>query len=110
MEKYCCRKLFAISDALELLKAGYVLTRLAWNDETKSVIMLTNKELSDYLLCDDSDESDNEHVLLLVTEEQKYIFGWNPKVSDLLAEDWYVLGREDEYGVMINNDRQKEID
>ena len=104
MEKYYCRKLFNISDALELLKNGYVLTRAAWQDETKSVIMVTNKELSDYLMYDDGYDDPDEHVLLLVADEQKYIFCWHPSVSDLLAEDWYVLGREDEYGVVINEE------
>lgn len=107
MEKYCYRKLFSIRDALELLRAGYVLTRAGWKDESKTVIMVSGKELSDIFMYED-DKDAEEYYLILVSNDEKDIFCWHPSVSDLTSDDWYVIGREDEYGVLLNaNERQQ---
>ena len=69
--------MLSFSEALEYMKSGHSILRYSFNIETKAVCIMT---------------SDNSSGIYEVNYLDHYT-PFTPSYSDLVAEDWYVVGK-----------------
>jgi len=99
------RRNFTFGEAIELLKAGNILTREHWTNDNK------DKEKCIYLVDYSRVEKENLRGIAATVFKNAYsgevlikphidmkegrtiVCGWTPTAEDILSEDWYITNR-----------------
>lgn len=83
-------------DALEAMKQGQRVARKGWNGKGMYVFLASDVEF--HTMADVSEYADREEgvytsdMMVLRTAQGTFQPGWLATQSDILAEDWFVLG------------------
>lgn len=84
--------------ALEAVKKGATIARESWNGKNQFVYLITAEELSNglkYGYGEYSGEPRFVDVLAIKTSSNAIQVGWLATQTDMLADDWYVVGNGD---------------
>ena len=87
--------MITFGEALELVKAGKRIARKGWNGKGQFVYLISGQELSrglHYGYGEYEGEPTFTDVLAIKTTHNQIQVGWLASQSDMLAEDWYVVG------------------
>ena len=82
-------------DALAAVKDGHSISRKGWNGKGQFVYLISGQELSrglHYGYGEYEGEPTFTDVLAIKTTHNQIQVGWLASQSDMLAEDWYVVG------------------
>ena len=82
-------------EALEKVKAGYAISRTGWNGTGQFVYLISARDLQvglKYGYGEYEGEPVFTDVLAIRTTHNQIQVGWLASQSDMLANDWYVVG------------------
>ena len=82
-------------DALAAVKDGHVIARKGWNGKGQFVYLISGQDLSrglHYGYGEYEGEPTFTDVLAIKTTHNQIQVGWLASQSDMLADDWYVVG------------------
>jgi len=79
---------FNFSEALVLLKKGYMLARKNWNEKDIFIFLVPINGFK--IKMPNGTEMNSQQCIYLKTT-QNNIIPWMPSQSDILAEDWFII-------------------
>ena len=83
--------------AIEALKQGKEVARAGWNGKGMSLYLITGTELQTalkYGYGEYKGEPAFVDTIAMITAQNTIVVGWLASQTDMLAEDWIIVGKE----------------
>lgn len=84
----------SFGEALEAVKNGKKIARRGWNGKGQYVFLIGGMELTEFIAKNKFGDFATG-VLAIKTSNDVTQVGWLASQTDMLANDWYILGEEE---------------